>query len=196
MPEMRSAKKPNIMLIMVDDVGQGDIEYYWKSGLVQMPNIEKLGAMGVTFYYVHSAPLCAPSRPMLLSGNYPHRGQFKGGTWDLASKQNQFLKYQKSIAEALKQGGNYFTSMYGKWHIGGKIPLKEKGSLNITNIITALGHDWTTQALIGGPQDIGFDNSSITSEATALFGMGILLQMCQMLFCGERHRKRRQLSHQ
>lgn len=44
MPEMRPAKKPNVLPIMVDDVGQGDIEYYWKSGLVQMPNIEMLGA--------------------------------------------------------------------------------------------------------------------------------------------------------
>ena len=117
------------------------------------------------------------------------------GTWDLTTKQNQFLKYQKSIAEALKQGGNYSTSMYGKWHIGGKVPLTKNGSLNITNIITAGGHDWT-QALIGGPQSIGFDNSFIMSEATAFSGMGILLQMCQILFCGERNRTRRQLSHQ
>ncbi len=53
--------------------------------------------------------------------------------------------------------------MHGKWHIGGKIPLAKNRSLNITNIITAGGHDWT-QALIGGPQSIGFDNSFITSE--------------------------------
>jgi hypothetical protein len=107
MPETRPAKKPNILLILADDVGQGDIEYYWKSGLVQMPNIESLGRTGVTFYDVHSTPLCAPSRYMLLSGNYAHLGQFKGGTWGITGEQNQFLKYQKSIAEALKEGGNY-----------------------------------------------------------------------------------------
>ncbi len=81
MPEMRSAKKPTVLLIMADDIGQGDIEYYWKSGLVQMPNIEKLGAMGVTFYDAHSTPLCAPSRYMLLSGNYAHRGKLEMGIW-------------------------------------------------------------------------------------------------------------------
>ena len=160
MPEMRPAKKPNILLIMADDVGQGDIEYYWKSGLVQMPNIEMLGATGVTFYDAHSTPLCAPSRYMLLSGNYVHRGQWPGGTWGITGEQNQFLKYQKSIAEALKEGGNYSTSMYGKWHIGGKIPLTENGSLNSKHIITAGGHDWT-QSLIGGPQSIGFENAFI-----------------------------------
>jgi len=156
-------QKPHILLIMADDVGQGDIEYYWKSGLVQMPNIEKLGAMGVTFYDAHSSPLCAPSRYMLLSGNYAHRGQWPGGTWGIKGKQNQFIWYQKSIAEALKQGGNYSTSMYGKWHIGGKIPLTKNGSLNITHMITARGHDWK-QALIGGPQSIGFEKSFITSQ--------------------------------
>ena len=156
-------KKPNILLILADDVGQGDIEYYWNSSLVHMPNIYNLGKMGVTFYDAHSTPLCAPSRYMLLSGNYPHRGQQPGGSWNLHSEHNQFLSYQKSIAEALKQGSNYTTSMYGKWHIGGKIPLKENGKLNKKMKITSEDHDWT-QPLIDGPQDIGFDYSFITSS--------------------------------
>jgi len=66
---------------MADGVGQGDIKYYWKSGLVQMPSIEKLGAMGDTFYDAHSTPLCAPLRCMLFSGNYAHRGQIPAGRW-------------------------------------------------------------------------------------------------------------------
>jgi len=57
------------MLIVADDVGQADIEYYWNAGLVRMPNINKLGKMGVTFYDAHSTPVCATSRYMLLSGN-------------------------------------------------------------------------------------------------------------------------------
>ena len=151
---------------MADDVGQEDIDYNcWNSSLlVHMPNnINTLGKMGVTFYDSHSTPVCAPSRYMLLSGNYPHRGQKTGGTWNLHSEQNQFLSYQKSIAEALKQGSNYTTSMYGKWHIGGKIPLKENGKLNKRMKITSEDHDWT-QPLIDGPQDIGFDYSFITNS--------------------------------
>lgn len=68
-------KKPNILLIMADDVGTGDIEGWWKdsSSLVHMPNINKLIRLGVKFTDAHSSSLCAPSRYMLLSGNYQHR---------------------------------------------------------------------------------------------------------------------------
>ena len=200
MPETRPAKKPNILLILADDVGQGDIEYYWKSGLVQMPNIESLGRTGVTFYDVHSTPLCAPSRYILLSGNYAHLGQFKGGTWGITGEQNQFLKYQKSIAEALKEGGNYSTSMYGNWHLGGKIPLKENGSLNSTHIITAAGHNWT-QSLIGGPESIGFITSLITAGGIqkgpySFFRDGYLATDASDAEMWEKNRTTRHLAHQ
>lgn len=160
----RASKKPNVLLIVADDVGQGDIQDYWESGgMVKMPNIlERLRDKGVTFYDVHSTPLCAPSRYMLLSGNYQHRGHNPSGTWSINRKQNQFLSYQKSIAQALQEGGNYSTSMFGKWHIGGKIPLKGNGTVNKSHQITGEGHDWT-QPLIDGPQDIGFDVSYITT---------------------------------
>ena len=69
-----SSKPPNILIILADDVGQGDIPFYWNSSQVDMPNIQRLTEMGVSFYNAHSTPLCAPSRYMLLSGNYPHRG--------------------------------------------------------------------------------------------------------------------------
>lgn len=89
----------------------------WKYGLAQ----------GVTFYGAHSTPLCSPSRYMLLSWNYAHIGQFLRGTCSITSEQQNSLKCQKSIAEALKQGGNCSTSiMYGTWHIGCKIPLTKK----------------------------------------------------------------------
>jgi len=108
-------KKPNILLIMADDVGTGDIPLYWNSSLVDMPNIQRLANMGVTFKDAHSTPLCAPSRYVLLSGNYQHRGCKPNGVWGLEGEQNQFQPFQKSIAEALNEGGNYATAMYGKW---------------------------------------------------------------------------------
>jgi len=85
-PTTASVKKPNILVILADDVGTGDIPLYWNSGLVDMPNVQRLANMGVTFKDAHSTPLCAPSRYMLLSGNYPHRGHLLGGTWGLTEK--------------------------------------------------------------------------------------------------------------
>jgi len=169
-PTGKPSKKPNILLILGDDVGTGDIPMYWNSGLVDMPNIQKLANMGVTFKDAHSTPLCSPSRYMLLSGNYPHRGQYPSGTWNLGGEQNQFQWFQKSVADTLKEGGEYSTAMYGKWHIGGKIPLKENGIVNASHnhLLSNADHDWS-QALIDGPQDTGFASSLITTAGIQSF---------------------------
>lgn len=111
------------MIILADDVGTGDVPGYWNTGLVSMPNLEDLVANGVTFTDAHSTPLCAPSRYVLLSGNYPHRGSDVTGTWSMNYGQgSQFKDGQQSLANVLRNYG-YRTSMYGKWHLGGMFPL-------------------------------------------------------------------------
>jgi len=115
-------RKPKILIIMADDFGTGDVPAYWNSSIVDMPNLNRLGAKGVTFKDVHSTPLCAPSRFMLLSGLYAHRGQNPGGSWSLKQNSNQFRGKQQSIARMLKERANYHTFMAGKWHIGAKAP--------------------------------------------------------------------------
>ena len=112
-------KKPNVLIIFADDVGTGDVPGYWKnSSIVDMPNLQNLMKEGTTFTDAHSTPLCAPSRYMLLSGNYAHRGVAYSGLWSLNYKSNQFKKRQQSIAQVLRDNG-YDTGMFGKWHIGG-----------------------------------------------------------------------------
>lgn len=142
---------------------------YWNnSGLVDMPNIQRLANMGVTFLDAHASPLCAPSRYMLLSGNYQHRGRRAEGTWGINGDHNQFQDHQKSIAETLRDKGNYSTAVFGKWHVGGKIPENANEAAGTgtakharTHKLTHEGHDWS-QPLIEGPQDIGFTSSYIT----------------------------------
>ncbi len=107
-------KRPNILIILADDVGTGDIPGYWDSSQVNMPNIGKLSRQGVTFKDAHSSPLCSPSRYMLLSGNYQHRGTNAGGTWYIKGDKNQFQSGQKSIADVLRDEAGYHTAMFGK----------------------------------------------------------------------------------
>ena len=162
------SSKPNILLILADDVGTGDIPYYWKtSSKVSMPNLDRLSSMGVTFMDAHSTPLCAPSRYMLLSGNYAHRGVAPKGTWTLNNQdKNQFLPGQRSIADVLMHDAGYSTAMFGKWHLGGGVPMADgvdaTVKLNKKNILTSEMHDWSKK-IIDGPDDIGFATSFITT---------------------------------
>ena len=127
--------------------------------MVEMPNIQRIADNGVTFLNAHGTPLCAPSRYMLLSGNYQHRGRNVNGAWNLGYENNQFQSHQKSIAEVLK-GDGYSTFMAGKWHLGGKVP--PSGLMNKDKYLTDPRHDWNLP-IIDGPQDIGFDHSIITT---------------------------------
>jgi arylsulfatase A-like enzyme len=114
-------KKPNVLLIVGDDVGTGDVPGYWAdSNKVNMPHLESLVAEGVTFTDAHSTPLCAPSRYMFLSGNYQHRGMKFASVWNLNYESGQFRPGQKSLAHMLGENG-YDTAIFGKWHLGGKI---------------------------------------------------------------------------
>ncbi len=119
-PSPRLTKKPNILVIFADDVGTGDVPgYFERSGIVDMPNLQKLVDEGTTFTDAHSTPLCAPSRYVFLSGNYQHRGSRYPGLWNLNYKMNQFKPGQESIATVLRDNG-YDTAMFGKWHLGGE----------------------------------------------------------------------------
>jgi Arylsulfatase A and related enzymes len=168
-PEKRNKvtakKKPNILVILADDVGTGDIPIYWNSSLVHMPNINWLAAKGVTFEDAHASSLCAPSRYMLLSGNYPHRGTNPGGSWAFWEDSNQFANEQKSIAEVLRDEAGYDTSMFGKWHLGARVPptgiRSMRGKFDLTRILTDTRFNWSLP-IVDGPQDIGFDKSYIT----------------------------------
>jgi arylsulfatase A len=115
------AKKPNVMIIFADDVGTGDVPGYWDTSKVDMPNLEAFVANGTTFTDAHSTPLCAASRYTLLSGNYEHRGTSFNGMWvPNYNFGSQFRDRQQSMAQVFRDNG-YHTSMYGKWHLGGKV---------------------------------------------------------------------------
>lgn len=154
-------RKPNIVIIMADDVGTGDIPFYWNSGLVEMPNIRRLADRGVKFMDTYATPLCSPSRYALLSGNFQHRGQKPGGTWNLGSDRNQFAHNQVSIAQILRDMAGYSTHMAGKWHIGAKVHRFNNALLDYDRVLSSHNHDWS-RPLEQGPQDIGFDESLIS----------------------------------
>ena len=77
-----------------------------------MQNVDQLISKGVTFMDAHSTPLCAPSRYMLLSGNYLHQSIWPQLVWNLNDgNENSFMPYQKSIVEVLQDDG-YATGIF------------------------------------------------------------------------------------
>jgi arylsulfatase A-like enzyme len=133
--------KPNVVFILVDDLGYGDISCYGATK-VHTPNIDKLASEGRMFTDAHSASaVCTPSRYALLTGQYPYLANNGKGVWGPLSITSELIidTNDLTIADIFKKKG-YATAAIGKWHLGFK---------SGTN-------DWKG-ALRPGPQDLGFD---------------------------------------
>ncbi len=119
-----AAERPNIVLIMADDMGYSDIGCY--GGEIQTPNLDRLAANGLRFTQFYNTGRCCPTRASLLTGLYPHQTGIGHMTnedtrlrFDLGYPGYRgYLNHScVTIAEALKPAG-YRTLMVGKWHVG------------------------------------------------------------------------------
>ncbi len=114
-----AAERPNIVLIVVDDLGSADLSCLGSD--IQTPNIDSLLANGVSCAQAYtSAPVCAPSRAGLLTGRYQHRFGFEDNPGPFRRVANIDVGLElteQTIADRLKKLG-YTTGMVGKWHDG------------------------------------------------------------------------------
>ncbi len=113
-----AAQRPNVVLIMADDMGYSDIGCY--GGEIDTPNLDRLAAGGLRFTRFYNAARCCPTRASLLTGLYPHQagmGGMVGGDREPTPYQGYLNKRCVTIAEVLRRAG-YATYMAGKWHVG------------------------------------------------------------------------------
>ena len=112
--------RPNIVLIMADDLGYGDISCY--DGWIRTPHIDALAKGGMRFTDYHSnGAVCSPTRAALLTGRYQQRcGIDRVVTAKGPARETGMSQKEITFAEVLKQRG-YVTGLFGKWHVGYKV---------------------------------------------------------------------------
>lgn len=109
---------PNVVLVMTDDQGYGDVGVYPGSSGVETPNIDAMAADGAMFsQFYAAAPFCTPTRISLLTGKYPHRFDVPNNGLIFPKTDDGLPPSEVTIAELLKSRG-YATACIGKWHVG------------------------------------------------------------------------------
>ena len=118
-----TAKGPNILFVIMDDVGIDQMKVFGYGGLVDnagpnLPNIDAVAHAGVRFRNTWSMPECSPGRAAFFTGRYPHRTGIHQaiGPQDLAN--SQLSPYEATTPKLLKQAG-YESAMFGKFHLAG-----------------------------------------------------------------------------
>ena len=113
---MNENKKPNILLILNDDMGYSDLGCY--GGEIHSPNLDRLASDGLRFTQFYNTARCCPSRASMLTGLHPHQTGVGHMMADdgLEGYRGDLNNRCVTIAEALKPAG-YRTYMSGKWHI-------------------------------------------------------------------------------
>lgn len=135
-------KKPNVVLIYVDDLGYGDLSSYGATK-IKTPNVDRIAQQGTRFTNAHStSSTCTPSRFALMTGVYPWRQQ---GTGVLPGDAKLIVPIDKATLPKVFKDAGYSTAVVGKWHLG---------------LGTQVEKNWNA-AVKPGPNEVGFDYSFI-----------------------------------
>ena len=134
---LRAAERhPNIVIILGDDLGYGDLSCFNPESKIATPHLDRLADQGMRFTDAHaSGAWCTPSRYGLLTGHYPWRNRRPYDSGRIAPD-------RMTLGGLLKRQG-YRTAMIGKWHLG---------------FVGSAGHRDFSMPMRGGPVDHGFDS--------------------------------------
>lgn len=152
-----SARPPNIVLILTDDLGYGDLSCYNSRSKIATPHIDQLAAQGMRFTDAHSpATVCTPTRYGLLTGQMAFRVPNGGTVFTGAGGPSLIADERLTLPEMLRQQG-YSTAIFGKWHLGLTFFDQQNRPIN-DNRIEAVSRIDYSRPITGGPLDHGFDS--------------------------------------
>ena len=156
-------EKPNIVFIMADDMGYGDVGCYNPDSKIPTPNMDRLAREGIRFTDLHSPfAVCSPTRYGVLTGRYCWRTPLGHGVFS-SYEPPLIEKDRLTVAGLLKRHG-YTTAAIGKWHLGLGYQVKDGEQVEFppTFIRTTVDRAFEekldfTKPLTGGPLELGFD---------------------------------------
>jgi arylsulfatase A-like enzyme len=150
--------KPNVVVILADDLGYGDVKCLNPDGKIATPNLDKLAAAGMVFTDAHSgSAVCSPTRYGLMTGRYAWRSKLKVHV--LGGLSPRLIEPDRMTVAALLRKEGYHTACVGKWHLGMDWVVKPGKS------VTELGIETPDQGsnvdydkpIKNGPNSVGFD---------------------------------------
>ena len=113
----QNIKPPNIVYILADDLGYGDLSIYNVASKIKTPHIDKLASEGMRFTDAHSpSSVCTPTRYSILTGRYCWRTNLKKGV--LRGYGQSLLEEDRTTVASLLKNQGYTTGVIGKWHLG------------------------------------------------------------------------------
>jgi arylsulfatase A-like enzyme len=152
------ARKPNVVILLADDLGYGDVKCLNPGGKIATPHLDRLAAAGLKFTDAHSASaVCTPTRYGLLTGRYCWRTKLQSGV--LGGLSPRLIEPNRATIASLLKSAGYATACIGKWHLGMDWALRPGKS------VTALGIEPRgqvfnvdyTKPIRNGPNAVGFD---------------------------------------
>jgi arylsulfatase len=167
--QSRSAQQqPNILFIVADDLGYADLGCY--GGIIETPNLDKLAARGTMFTNFHTAPTCAPTRAMFLTGNDNHiAGMGIQGVQRKDWGYEGYLTDRVVTIPQLLQTVNYHNLIAGKWHLGDQLehdPVK-KGFERSFVLTSGAGNHSNNISVLGVGDSLQFSNYTENGEPTS-----------------------------
>ena len=122
--EVRPPTRPNIVYILSDDQGSGDVSSLNPQGRIPTPHLDRLAREGLRFTDAHSgSSVCTPTRYGLLTGRYAWRSQLKSGV--LGGLSPHLIEPGRMTVASMLRAQGYHTACIGKWHLGMDWVVKE-----------------------------------------------------------------------
>ena len=155
-PASAAATQPNILYILCDDLGYGDVHALNQGGKILTPNLDRLAGQGVAFTDCHgSSSVCTPTRYGILTGRYNWRSRLQSGVlW--GTSQHLIEPERLTVARLLHDRG-YNTACIGKWHLGMDWAKLKPGAPAGKQTEDSAPIDYT-QNIRYGPTSVGFDS--------------------------------------